>query len=209
MEITKQKFNELFIEISKDMTEDDYILTNQSKFICQQFYYMINGATYLSLDPQNKEIVENRKMKGFYIAGGVGTGKSTLLNILLEIAKRCGVKYQIKGEEINFCVMRNIFTATELCKEYREYGMLQDYCCCVAIDDIGSEEEYTSYMGSKINVIEETILNRYCKNYTITFATSNYPIDEKYLKYSERCISRMRKMFAYYELTGEDRRYKS
>lgn len=66
--------------------------------------------------------------------------------------------------------------------------------------------EWALAWGSKINVIEETILNRYCKNYTITFATSNYPIDEKYLKYSERVISRMREMFAYYELTGEDRR---
>lgn len=206
MEITKQKFNELFVEIANDIVEDNYIQTNQSKFICQQFYYMINGATYLSLDPISKEIIENRKIRGFYIAGGVGTGKSTLIKILLEIAKRCGVKYKTKNDETVFYIMQNIFTATELCKEYREYGMLQDFCCCIAIDDIGSEEEYTSYMGSKINVIEETLLNRYCKNYTITFATSNYPIDEKYLKYSERMISRMRKMFAYYELTGEDRR---
>ena len=223
--ITPNEFKSKWDELIKKEFPNGYLFTEQTKFILNNFFFMLNNQQYKSINAETKQIQTNTTPKGFFIAGGVGSGKTTLLKLLFELAKNFGCAYTIESEQNeNYtshisCRMQKIYhfpSSQELYNErqifdtYRQEGVLLDLNLGVmGIDDLfASSENICQYMGNKINLYDDYLQLKYNLSYTLTFATSNLPMCEKHLKnkIDVRTLSRMREIFAYYELTNKDLR---
>lgn len=223
--ITANEFKSKWDELIKKEFPNGYLFTEQTKFILNNFFYMLNNQPYKSINAETKQIQTNTTPKGFFIAGGVGSGKTTLLKLLFEIAKNFGCAYALESVPNQFipshisCKMQNIYyfpnskkiyNERQIFETYRQEGILLDLNFGIlGIDDLfSSSETICQYMGNKINLYDEYLQLKYNLSYTLTFATSNFPMSEKHLKnkIDVRTLSRMKEMFAYYELTNKDLR---
>lgn len=224
--ITPNEFKSKWDELIKKEFPNGYLFTEQTKFILNNFFYMLNNQPYKSINAETKQTQTNTTPKGFFIAGGVGSGKTTLLKLLFELAKNCGCSYSLecvpnadfsyshiscKMQKIYyFPTTQKIYNERQIFDTYRQEGVLLNLnSCVIGIDDLfASSETICQYMGNKINLYDEYLQLKYNLNYTLTFATSNYPISEKHLKnkIDIRTLSRMKEIFAYYELTNKDLR---
>lgn len=181
--ITCEEFLTSFAKMAKKYS-DNYIITDEIRNIVQDFY--------------NNYLVSKEQKKGLYIAGGTGTGKTTLLNILFDLVDFWEVKYlysdycyflkPIRMKEIDI----NKMYIKDGSFRYLERGALY-------IDDFGQNKEI-NYMGNKINPLEEILLRRFDDlPQTYTFFTSNYPINHNFIKekYGDRIFDRLQ-YFCYY-----------
>ena len=236
MQLTTQQRSELLLELSnrkffksiqrvKGVIDIDYcldILTEIGKSRCPSFqidesnrfvftnvlYWLYGDDRCMAFNPENKGILKGNLDKGFYIFGNTGTGKSVALDVIKAYSTLMNVKIIIEGKEEN--LYWDNFRTTEICTDFANSGTFGN---CIkskilGIQDLGSEEKETLYMGNRINVIQQIIETRGDTNDNITFITSNIPMtyDKISKKYNDRVASRLQEMCNFYVLGGKDRR---
>ena len=78
----------------------------------------------------------------------------------------------------------------------------------ICIQDLGSEQMESLYMGNRENVIRRMIEYRGDRTDMLTLITSNLPMAHQKLeeKYGDRVVSRLNEMCNYLEIKGKDRR---
>lgn len=132
--------------------------------------------------------------KGLLVFGGVGTGKSTLMNFFrfnalqsyrVVSARKIENEYSELGEE----VLAHYSEDRPMAVNADPYGHQKLSLC---IDDMGTETEGKHY-GKDRNVIAEIIQNRYDAN-LYTHLTSNTSADEIGKLYGQRVRDRLREM---------------
>lgn len=144
--------------------------------------------------------------RGLWMAGNMGTGKSTLMR---------GVK--------NFCTLfadprspnmprpMRWMHAKDIVAEYEQTGpRILDELCEVEtliIDDLGTEDLEAKRYGSVKNVVEEVLSRRYDRR-RLTMVTTNLTMEEVKRDYRERIYDRVRETFNILEFTGPTHRKK-
>lgn len=171
-------------------------------FIIQNFVKMVMGSEYEAINPQTKEIEKMESVRGFYVAGGIGSGKTTLIKVLLKTLKDLRIYYNFDFESTNFFFTDKVFSQKDLQKLYSSGNELPVNYSTICLDDLPNNNVTYKYMGNESS-LDLFIQDRY-DNKKLTFITSNYPLSDKYLNLDIRTISRLFEMCAYYELKHED-----
>ncbi len=135
--------------------------------------------------------------KGILFKGHTGRGKTFLFKVFNEFLKLDGIRCYQNGETT--LISLKIVNAKQIDGEYQDpvnggYKVIERYSkmSCLAIDDIGAEQDESSNYANKINIISEIIDKREEAN-MLTFGTTNLnKMDEKY---DDRAISRMSRLF--------------
>lgn len=174
-------------------------------FIIKNFVNMVNGDVYESIDPETKKVKKNKVVKGLFIAGGVGSGKTTLVKCLFKAMRDLKISYKTTYEDTNYFFQNKIFQIDDLQREWISSGNLPLEFSTIIIDDCPKENIEFKHMGNTTD-LDNFIQYRYILNYTLTFFTSNYPMTK--LELDQRTISRLYEMCAYYELRNPDFRKK-
>lgn len=139
---------------------------------------------------------------GLKIMGGVGTGKSTLMEAI-----RLLVNDYMRQVPPQAQVFINIFDASAVAETFRNDS---DVCQlffryrAVAIDDLGIEPTTVKYYGNEIMPLTD-ILHRRANDRKITFVVTNLDKVSIRAKYGERVYDRMRDMTTII-LNGESNR---
>lgn len=142
--------------------------------------------------------------KGIILLGGIGSGKTLLMHGLIKLCHFFEIELHIiPTYKITEEYAKNgyqVFGST-FYNNSKHLSLTQDP---LILDDMGAEAVSTHY-GQVTNVVTELLLRRYDEA-GLTFGTSN--LDQKTLRqfYGERVWSRMRSMFNFIELKGDDRR---
>lgn len=148
--------------------------------------------------------------KGIMLAGNFGTGKTWMMQLFSKNQRQVfhirNAKYIADAFSTDGEIISEGFS--ELIKNPvndRESFFHTHAGLC--IDDMGTEGLKTHY-GNKKNVIGDLIESRYFKKNTGVFlhATTNLSVSELEEFYGERVTSRMREIFNFIEVIGEDRR---
>ena len=205
-----KKLANMISDIGRKYTPD-FQVDDDNKFVYNHLTAWILGSPALrSLDPMTgKERAGNVK-QGIYICGNTGSGKSLLMQVMLDFAKQNEIKYGIKDYLFDFAWWQ--VKADKICDYYSRNGDLydfeQEYILC--IDDLGCESNESVYMGNRINVLRQLLEYRLDEPDKITIITSNLPIKSPQFaqKYGDRVVSRLQQC-NYYELKGNDRRVKT
>jgi DNA replication protein DnaC len=132
--------------------------------------------------------------KGILLTGPKGTGKTTIMQVI--------VAYY------TFLFQKIIITtyAKALPSTYKKHGLDYFYKRNWFIDDLGKEPETTMDWGHKFDTWADVFSIRY-ENQALTFATGNYTLNGEYLKiYGDVVCDRMKEHFNHFELTGESLR---
>ena len=144
--------------------------------------------------------------KGLLIWGDIGTGKSTMLEIIREFCYL--VRPIVDGNRYNF----RINNVIDVCADYAEesihggYRGIRQYIDSprVAFDELGSETVPTGRYGNFENVMQYIFQSRYDNRYhQFTHATTNFTIDQIQDVYGERIYDRFKEMFNFVALRGK------
>lgn len=171
--------------------------------------YFGNDEQFLAL--AHTVNVENPSLsKGLFLTGNFGVGKTWLMRL-----------FQQNQRQVFF--IKNV---KEIADEFMEYGEdgMKEYIelkknavndtsafyqkhTGICFDDIGTEDIKNHY-GNKKNVIGDLIEKKYSIGATGIYfhATTNLTADQLREFYGHRVVSRMREIFNFVELIGQDRR---
>ena len=144
--------------------------------------------------------------KGLMIIGNVGSGKSLFIK-----AMQIFTSHVIKLNTFKNTTSRQI-TNGYLTNGYESMtGLLYNdgKPYHLAIDDIGRMDENIMHFGTKKNVIQEVLADRYeiYKSHgKLTFVTTNLNSEKLEEYYGEWIRSRAREMFNIIKITGKDKR---
>ena len=153
-------------------------------------------------------------MKGLYIMGGTGSGKTTLVRLLRIMAYGLGVERPFfdtgSGEYLYkpmlwSCDQHAIATA----QHYAETGEYQGlHNRILHIGDLGAEPEETLHWGTRTKPLSDLICQRSDQGYydAPMIITSNYHPEDLRPRYGDRCVSRLLGDFILIEMGGRDRR---
>lgn len=180
--------------------ENQYIIDKFNKDILNKlFHYFIGDIEFC----QKNDIDLN---KGIFLVGGVGTGKSILIQAFKQytglIIEKNSFQYFNSNEIID---TTNIQGVTYL----ERFGDLKHQTIACYIDDIASKNETVKNFGTEINVIENILITRYniFKKYNkLTHLSSNIYPNELNKMYDLRVVDRLLEMCNIFELTGNSRR---
>lgn len=149
--------------------------------------------------------------KGLLLAGNFGTGKTDLMKLFAKNNRQVYFMRTSKRIAVEFANSEDKKIPQEYLEPYKNpindaatmYQAISGLC----IDEIGAEGLKNNY-GNKSNVIGDLIEERYQCQYVGSFlhGTTNLSADELKEFYGERVISRMRQIFNFIELPGNDRR---
>ena len=186
-----------------------FVIDDDNRFTYTNLVKWIHcDTTAQCLDPETRTPIPAKLKRGIYIAGNTGTGKSWALEIILAYAKAYGFRIKFDDEESRLSWVN--FRSDEICSRFAETGSIDSLkkVNVIGIQDLGSEPAESCYMGNRLNVLRNLIEARGDRSDTITFITSNIPINHKMLveQYNDRVASRLCEMCNYYEIRGVDRR---
>ena len=183
-----------------------FVIDRENRFVYE------NLVRWMFADPSAKaQAVDGRAVpadltRGFYIAGPTGTGKTLCMRVFSSFAKSLALCYDVCGKQqyMDF----QFYRSDLICDEYAKEGDLQKFkqMPILCIEDLGSENQETLYMGNRRNVIQGILEARGDRMLLLTNATSNLPIYKLGDVYGDRVQSRAHAMFNYYILEGGDRR---
>ena len=200
------------INRAKDIFKHPFILDekNENSFNLLCYYFIGDESNFHKLAYEMD--VDNASLnKGILLAGNFGSGKTVLMQLFAKNSKQV---YFIRAAK----KIANDFSNSEDKKIPQEY--LEPYKNAIndpatmfqplsglCIDDIGSEQVKNNY-GNKSNVIGDLIEERYYSKYYGLFlhGTTNLSAQELKDYYGDRVVSRMREIFNFIELKGDDRR---
>lgn len=172
---------------------------------------------YFFQDEKFEKINPNYNLnKGLLIMGNVGVGKSIMLLVFRKFVMEC-LQNRVFTIEKTIDIAGNfslegypiIQQHGDQCFSNKNGRMADRVPRTKCYDDLGSEEQSTSFYGSKINVMEKIILKRYdffITHKMKTFITTNLSPSQLESKYGERVMSRLREMMNPIYYPGEDRR---
>jgi len=174
---------------------------------------------YFSRDEKFIELAENYGVelptmkKGILLAGNFGVGKSWIMKLFqknqrqvyyIRYAKEIANEYSLKGEKHKDAEdsLENKFK-----NPMNDSSVFYHKHSGLCIDDLGTEDIKAHYSNKK-NVIGDLIEIRYAKGNTGIFLHASTNLSSSELKefYGPRVASRMREIFNFIELAGEDRR---
>ena len=131
--------------------------------------------------------------KGILLAGPIGCGKTTMMNLMKNISKT-EKKFFVKPcREISFEFIKDGY---EVIDKYSaaKFGEAEQRNIC--FDDLGTENNL-KYFGNQCNVMAEVLLSRYdlfVSKKVLTHITTNLSATEIEAAYGNRVRSRMREM---------------
>lgn len=188
----------------------------KAKEIWMLFFGKVSGKKEIVVDDENKKTwnllinytynIENEidNMRGVYLCGNTGSGKSVTMKTLYSLLKFEEMKYYRNNKVCSFAF--EYTTAAKLIEMFSEEGfegiIWATKINSLYIDDIGNEVQ-CNYFGNRICVISHIIERRYDNN-LFTHFSSNYRIKD--LKYDERIRSRITEMTNEIILAGKDYR---
>ena len=192
--------------VGEEVLPGRFALDADNSYIYENVRRWLDGiGDFEALDPRTQTYGKGDPLKGIYIAGPTGTGKTILLDVMRRYAKGLFLKIKLDGREYN--IDWQTFRSDEICMDVVKTGDIDKYVNMPAlcINDLGSEPKESLYMGNRVEVMR-TILERRgdLHDRRLTLITSNFRIDN--LPYGSRVESRLVEMCNYYELKGDDRR---
>lgn len=136
--------------------------------------------------------------KGLCLFGGVGVGKTTLMEKFFQNQRQSYIIKMCRAVEDEFAttgdiVLREYGIARQCAVNGDPYGhQTLGYC----FDDLGTEPP-SKYYGKNVDVMAEIILNRYDNRipFNQTHITTNLSTDEIISRYGSRVADRMQQMF--------------
>ncbi len=198
-------------ELGQQLYGARFAIDNDNRFVYENTVRWLIGHQFEAIDPNHVGCtIQGDPMRGLYIAGNCGSGKSVLLQLLAAIAGHYHTEYVFDGRKIALCWSEK--RADELCNDFVLNGAdvvanakMADILC---LNDLGSEPAEQLYMGNRVNIIRQIIEARGDRQGQITVITSNYPMLHPFIKerYGDRVVSRLQGMCNYFELKGKDRR---
>jgi DNA replication protein DnaC len=195
---------------SQIFTEKPFVLDPSNQLVFELLcYYFSSDVNFLSL-ATNVGIDNPSLEKGLCLAGVFGVGKSWMVKLFqknqrqvyfIRNAKQIAKEYQMDGA-IASEQYENKFK-----NPVNDSSLFYQPFSGLCIDDLGTEDIKNSY-GNKSNVIGDLIELRYSKGNTgpLLHATTNFTSDQIEAYYGPRVRSRMREIFNFIELPGNDRR---
>lgn len=184
------------------------------KFTAEQLYEFFSAQ--FDVDDENQIIVKNLCCyftddsrfrgdlnKGLLLFGGVGTGKTTLMNFFRRNQK---ASYRVMScREIESEFSSEGEKAVQNCSY--NIDIAENPFCQTSIglclDDLGTETN-GKFFGKEKNVMAEILLNRYQNVALIyTHLTTNLSMDEIISQYGDRVADRFREMFNIIEFSAE------
>lgn len=140
--------------------------------------------------------------KGLWLWGNIGTGKSTLLEVMRVF---CG-QVRPRDPQGNRYGFRTT-NAIEVCAAFQKSGYegLDTYIDSrrQAFDELGSETIPTGYYGNTENVFQYLLQRRYdSRRSSFTHVTTNLSPDQIAPVYGARIYDRCKEMFNFVEMTG-------
>lgn len=177
----------LFVDAARRVCPG-FVFRDEYKPIFTSLVYWCMGSAEGDLDPR----------KGLWLWGDIGTGKSTILEILSRVWPALS--------PLGRWGMR-ITNATDVCADYQSDGYqgLQPYIRwrVQAFDEVGSESIPTSHFSDRENVMQYILQRRYDNRGCITLATTNLSLSQISERYEPRIFDRCKQMFNTVALRGE------
>jgi len=188
LNMTGKTFSELFLLQVKFILAEKglgktYNIDKNNKEIINQIYFYLVGS------PKFK----GNKNKGLFLMGSIGTGKTMIINAIINIIEAT------TNKRFTSLHAKKIFSFL------KENGVERLNKRPLFIDDIGKETLEVNDFGTKINVIPDLFAIRYDNN-AWTFVTSNYDTEELTEFYGETIIDRFKELFNVLILKGDSRR---
>lgn len=186
-----------------------FVIDEANRFAYTNFVKWVMGdPTMQALDPSTRKPVAGRLDAGIYVAGGTGTGKSWLLEIMSAFCLIDEPRVTL-GKTTRPLQWTN-YRTDAVCDEYAAKGDIGRFKTIpiVGFQDLGSEPRESLYMGNRLNVLCSIIESRGDRTDLLTLVSSNVPMthDRMVELYGERAVSRLRQMCNYFEIRGRDRR---
>lgn len=140
--------------------------------------------------------------KGLWLWGNVGTGKSTMLEIVLRFCRRVRPR-GADGWPYGFRISR----VADVCADFASKGYkgIATYIASrrQAFDEVGSETMPTSCFGTSENVVQYILQGRYDRRHeAFTHVTTNLRCEQIKDTYGARVYDRCREMFNFVEFSG-------
>lgn len=141
--------------------------------------------------------------KGLWLHGDIGTGKSTMLEIVKQF---CGlIRPKFEGK---FPYSFRTSNAITVCGEFADngYNGIESYITSrrQAFDELGSEYSPTSHYGTVDNVMQYILQRRYDNRHeSFTHVTTNLTIEQVSERYGARIYDRCKEMFNFVEMRGK------
>ena len=153
--------------------------------------------------------------KGLWLWGDIGTGKSTMLEIIREYCNRmrppahyrerdCPRKMRTDTWKYSFRITNASYVAGMFAKE--GYPGIEEYIssCRQAFDEVGRECIPTGYFGNMENVFQYIFQRRYdLRHGDFTHVTSNLSPEQIGTVYGDHIYDRCFEMFNFVEMSGE------
>lgn len=197
------------IEIGLSFT-DNFVIDKNNRFIFENLVKWVNGDTTMqALNPNDKSLKSGNLKAGLYIGGPIGTGKTMCLNIIKAYAEVVGSRILIGCDNYARRLSWNNTFAHDIVRMYQQKGNISEIeqRRILCIQNLGEEQDKTTYMGNSSYVIREMIERRGEDYDKLLLVTSNLPMNTLLVeKYGDRVFSRLQQMCNYFELKGKDRR---
>ena len=209
--ITQVTFNlKLAYKAIKVLGGDDFVIDQHNERVIKLLLAYFHG--YPAFETAFPEL-KYKLHKGILLAGPIGTGKSTLMEIFRNYCKHFLPHHRYLLVDVRRVTNRFIKEGSidnytyDLVRPRMAYERTptRNYC----FDDLGTEPESVRYYGTEADPIKDLIMDRYVlykRHGVITHATTNLDMKNLTERYGERAVSRMREMFNFIVLDGPDRR---
>lgn len=186
----------------------DFIIDKNNSFAYRNVArWLIGDSSMQAMSATDNSPVEGDICKGLYLAGGVGTGKTTLMHIARFFSYILGSAI-VNGSEEEKINLKPIH-ATDICAAYSMSGEISTYKTApvLFVQDLGNEPTEVVYMGNRIAVMKTIIELRSDLDMMMCFTSNLNPTKDDFMKkYGSRVASRIGEMCNYLYLGGKDRR---
>lgn len=180
----------VFLETLKGCCPDFVVDKDNRMIISDMFNWCIRN-TKGNLNP----------LKGLWIYGNIGTGKSTLMKAIIKFAGNYWLRDS--GEPIK---PRWINVPT-FCGQYAADGFSVFDSIPMGLDELGTEIAPTNHVGNKLNVVAHLVNTIYDNHSDIPYiVTTNRSLRGILETYGERTVDRIGQLFNLVEIKGTTRR---
>lgn len=189
--IRRLKFR--FAEVAYSKVSDSFLFRENLKDVYNDIFCWCLMLDSGRLDPS----------KGLWLYGNIGTGKSTMLEIVKAFCREVRPP-KTDGNPYSF----RISNAVDVCSDFQANGFIgiETYVQSdwQAFDELGSEPKFVGYYGTPQNVFQYILQRRYDRRHSsTTHITTNLSPAQIAERYSERIYDRCKEMFNFVEFTGK------